>query len=66
MYKKKKKNPLRNNLSLVKPQKIDTIKTFKKDLNKYGSEIKIFIIASEIFIDPDIQWTFYSSTSQWT
>ena len=52
---KKKKKSFKNNLSLAKPQKIDTIKTFKKDLNKYGSKIKIFIIASEIFINPGIQ-----------
>ena len=50
-----KKKSYKNNLSLAKPQKIDTIKTFRRNLNKYGSEIKIFIIASEIFVDPDIQ-----------
>ena len=51
----KKKKSFKNNLSLAKPQKIDTIKTFRRNLNKYGSEIKIFIIASESFINPDIQ-----------
>ena len=39
-------------------QKMDTIKTLRRNLNKYGSEIKIFIISSKIFINPDIQWTF--------
>ena len=32
--KKKKKNPSRNNLSLAKPQKIDMIKTFRREQNK--------------------------------
>ena len=31
------------------------IKTIRRNVNKYSSEVKIFIIASEIFIDPDIQ-----------